>query len=187
MAIALGWRVSHSTALVVAVGGTPEAPVVVHRDHVTLIEDESIAEPYHVAAGRPIEEAPAFLASVEESAARTAEAIIRGLASSLGPVVAVGVVGGNRRLPELSRILVKHALLHAADRDLHEQAIAEGATRGGVLVTMVPATGTLIGDASALLGIDVTATLAAAGKAVGPPWTKEHREATTAALVALRS
>jgi hypothetical protein len=111
--------------------------------------------------------------------------VLSGLCSSLGSVTAVGVVGGNRRLPELPRILESHARLHAADRDLYEQAVIEGATRAGLSVTSVPATGRLFDQASQMLGVDIEQVLSSLRASIGPPWQREHKEATAAALVAL--
>ena len=187
-AIGLGWRVHSWWAVVVAVRGTAVSPEVVHRERVTLIDDAQLREPYHAAAAVPIEEAPALIGSVEEVAAASAQASLRGFVSSLGDVAAVGVVGGNRRLPtDLPQILAKHALLHAAERDLYERAIIQGATRAELPVTAIPATGRLFDDASRLLGVALEPSLAALGRSIGPPWQKDHKEAAAAALVALHA
>jgi hypothetical protein len=184
-AIGLGWRVHSWSAVVVAVSGPAGSPLIVHREQVMLLDDESLREPYHAAAALPLDEVPALITSVEKAATTAAVKAIRGFVSSLGPVAAVGVVGGNRKLPELPRILAKHALLHAADRALYEQAIIEGAMRTGLSVTTIPATGTLFDHASDVLGVKLEPSLAALGKSIGPPWQKDHKEATAAALVAL--
>lgn len=196
-AIGLGWRVHSWWAVVVAVSGPAESPDIVHRERVTLIDDESVREPYHAAAslvgGRAgldaeplLGEARALIDSVEKAAVAAAEATTRGFVSSLGPIAAIGVVGGNRRVPtELSPILASHARLHASERDLYGQAVVEGATRAGLPVTTIPATGKLLDHASELLGVPLAPPLAALGKSIGPPWQKDHKEATAAALVAL--
>ena len=187
-AIGLGWRVHSWWAVVVAVSGPAASPTVVHRERVTLLDDTSVQEPYHAAAALPLDEVPALIGSVEQAASAAAVATIRGLVSSLGPVEAVGVVRANRRLPtELPRILASHALLHACERDLYERAIVEGATRAGLPVATIPATGALLGDASRVLGVALEPSLAAVGKSIGPPWQKDHKEATAAALVALHA
>lgn len=186
-AIGLGWRIHSWSAVVVAVSGEPASPVIVHRETVTLLDDPSLQEPYHAAVGRPHDEALALFRSVEEAAASAAASATSGLVATVGPVTAVGVVGGGRRLPELSRILASHALLHAAERDLYEQAVIEGATRTGLPVTTVPATGKLMDHAQQVLGVELKRTLSALGKTVGSPWQKDHREATVAALLALGS
>jgi hypothetical protein len=184
--IGLGWRVHSWWAVVVAVSGPPASPVIVDREQVTLLDDPSVQEPYHVAVGLPLGDVPAFIESVEEAAAAAAMTAIRGFVSSLGPVAAVGVVGGNRRqATDLPRILASHARLHASERDLYERAVIQGATRAGLPVTTIPATGTLFADASQVLGVALEPSLAALGKAIGPPWKKDHKEATAAALLAL--
>ena len=184
-AIGLGWRVVHSSAVVVGISGPPGSADVVFRDTITLLDDASIEEPYHAACALPRDEVPAFIKSVEETASAAAASVIRGFVASLGSVAAVGVVGADRRLPELERILVKHALLHAADRNLYEQAIVEGASRAGLPVATLPATGKLFDHASEVVGVALGPALAALGKSAGPPWQKQHREAAAAALVAL--
>lgn len=185
-AIGIGWRIHSWWAVVVAVSGPAASPVVVRRERVTLLDDASVQEPYHAAVGLALDEAMALIRSVEEAAASAAASTVSGFASSLGSVATVGVVGGNRRLPtELPRILASHALLHASERDLYEQAVIEGATRAGLPVTTVPATGRLLDHASQVLGVTLETSLAALGKSMGPPWQKDHKEATAAALVAL--
>lgn len=197
--IGLGWRVHSWWAVVVAVRGPAESPDIVHRERVALIDDKSVREPYHAAAslvgGRVgldaepfLGEARGLIRSVEKAAAAAAEATIRGFVSSLGPIAAVGVVGGDRRAPtELPPILVSHARLHASERDLYEQAVIEGAARAGLPVTTVPATGKLFDHASDLLGVGLEPSISALGKSIGPPWQKDHKEATTAALLALKA
>jgi hypothetical protein len=187
-ALALGWRVHSSSAVVVAVSGPAASPVVVHREVVTLLEDEAVREPYHAAVAVPFEEAPALIASVAAAAAVAAEATIRGFASSLGAIAAIGLVGGDRRIPsDLRRILSSHALLHASERDLYERAVVDGATSAGVPVSTIAATGALFDDASRRLGVELGPVLAEVGKSIGAPWKKDHKEATAAALVALAS
>jgi hypothetical protein len=159
--------------------------MIVHREQVTLVDDESMREPYHAAVAVPRSEAPALIASVETAAVAAAEEAIRGFVSTVGPIGAVGVVGGNRRLPELAQILTKHARLHEAERDLYEQAIVDGAVRAGLPVTTIPATGKLFSEASHVLGVALEPALAALGKSIGPPWQKNYQEAAAAALFAL--
>ncbi|MEN3273314.1 MAG: hypothetical protein V7636_2075 [Actinomycetota bacterium] len=183
--IGLGWRIHSTSAVVVAVRGPASSPEIVHREEVVLVDDPSRQEPYHAAVGMPLDEARVFITSMEETVASAAASVLSGLCSSLGSVTAVGVVGGNRRLPELPRILESHARLHAADRDLYEQAVIEGATRAGLSVTSVPATGRLFDQASQMLGVDIEQVLSSLRASIGPPWQREHKEATAAALVAL--
>lgn len=183
--IALGWRVHSWWAVVVAVRGPAAAPAVLARERVTLLDDPAVQEAYHAAVRLPLDEAPAFIASVQEDAAEVASVLIARMASSLGPIATVGVVGGDRKLPDLARILAKHALLHAAERNLYEQAVVQGAAQAGLRVTALPATGNLLDDASRILGVELEPLLHDLGDSIGKPWQKDHREATAAALVAL--
>jgi hypothetical protein len=187
-AIGLGWRTHSWWAVLVAVSGPAASPVVVHRERVTLLDDVLERQPYHAAVDLPLDEARALIKSVEEAAAFAAASTIRGFTSSLGSVTTVGVVGGNRRPPmELPRILASHALQHAYERDLYEQAIIEGATRAGLPVTTLPLGKGIFDHASRVLGVALEPSLAALGKSTGPPWQKDHKEATAAALVALEA
>jgi len=186
-AIGLGWRVHSWWAVVVAVSGPATSPVLLRRERVILVDDPLVQEPYHAAVGKPLDEGKASIDAVAERAASAAASLLEGFTTALGSVATVGVVGGNRRLPELPRILGSHALLHAAERDLYEHAVIEGAARAGLPVMTIPATGALFDQASQVLGIELQATLAELGKSVGPPWQKDHKEATAAALLALAS
>lgn len=178
-----------SSAVLVAVKGPTSSPVIARREEVSLVANEALREPYHAAVGLPLDEAMALIKSVEEAAAAAAASIIGDWVASLGAVGCVGVVGGDRPArTDLERILTKHALLHSSERDLFEQAIIEGSARAGLPVSTIPAKGKgTVDHASTMLGLDLTPVLAVAGKALGPPWQKDHREATAAALVALEA
>ena len=188
-AIGLGWRIHSSSALVVALSGPAAAPVILHREEVCLIEDPVRCEPYHAAVGLSLDESKTLIDSIAEAATEAAASIIRGFTSSLGSIAAIGVVGGDRSVgSDLARILTKHALLHASERVLYEQAVIDGARREGLKVRTIPAKGrTTVDHAAGMLGVDLAAPLAAAGKAAGSPWQKDHREAAAAALVALQT
>jgi hypothetical protein len=187
-AVALGWRVHSWWATVVAVTGPASSPHVIHRDRVTLVDDASSREPYHAAVAVPLDDAPALIDAVARAAAAAAATAIAGFASSLGPLAAIGVVGGDRQVPtDLARVLRKHALLHASERDLYERAVVEGATHAGLPVATLPATKGIFDRASEIVGVPVEPPLAALGRSLGPPWQKDHKEATAAALVALHA
>jgi hypothetical protein len=197
--IGVGWRVQHASAVVVAVHGPASSPTVVHREEIVLFDHSTVEGPYHAAAARVggrlggeaepfLDPAKALIESAAKNAATAADVAIRRFISSLGPVGAVGVVGGNRKLPsDLLAILASHARLHEAERDLYEHSIAEGAARSRLPVTMIPAVGALLADASKTLGVELAPLLRALGKSIGPPWQKQHKEATAAALVALHA
>ena len=90
-------------------------------------------------------------------------------------VETVGVVGKVRNVPDdLQRILVAHALLHAAEGALYEEALLDAATRAGL--------GALLVEERT---IEIPAALDRLGKQLGPPWQKDHKLAASAALAVL--
>lgn len=59
--MAVGWRVTHTEALLVTVSGDATAPNVIHRESVALITDPKLREPYHAAAHLPASDAQALI------------------------------------------------------------------------------------------------------------------------------
>jgi hypothetical protein len=150
--------------------------VIKSRRRIELLHGALPRQPYHAAAegGLSIPDAKRLIAEVEAMAmAEAADATVS--AAEEFAASAVGIVGGGRQIPsQLERILASHALLHAAEGDLYEQAIAEAAGRHGMPVLFLPA-GT----------IAVSGAIEMAGKALGPPWQKDHKLAASVALMAL--
>jgi hypothetical protein len=173
---ALGWRCHSGWAVAVVASGSPATPAVLDRRRLELLDDLLPRQPYHGAAedGLDLSAAEALIGHVGKRAAEAAAAAILTAVAEFG-VCAVGIVGGGRIIPDaLERILRSHALLHAAEGDLYEQAIVEGAAQAALPVLMVsPKT------------IEISPALDGAGKSLGPPWQKDHKLAATAALAAL--
>jgi hypothetical protein len=194
-AAAIGWRAHSGWAVVVAVGGSAVDPIVLGRERVELLDGTLPRQPYHAAAEGAFssEDAARLIARVERAAVvaarRATESMLVELRDSGQMVVGAGLVAPVRRLPaELAGILASHPLLHAAEGKLYEDAITESAARAGLPLLVVDPK-SLVEDAATALGVsaaDLNAGLAAAGKRVGAPWQKDHREAATAALAALR-
>ena len=156
--------------------GAMSSPVILARRRIELVDGSVPRQPYHAAAedGLSARAGAALIERVEARAAAAAAAATRSVAKEFG-ISAVGIVGGARNLPsQLERILVSHALLHAAEGDLYEQALAEGAARTELPVHFL-----------ALKSIEIVDALDQAGKALGPPWQKDHKLAAAAALTAL--
>ncbi|MGW0810658.1 hypothetical protein [Nonomuraea sp. NPDC002799] len=69
---ALGMKEHCGWAVLVALGGVPDAPRVLLRERVTLLDDPALPDqPYHAAVGLGLDEAGGLIARVERSA-RTA-------------------------------------------------------------------------------------------------------------------
>jgi hypothetical protein len=193
---ALGWRTHSGWAVVVAIGGPSSDPMVLDRQRVELVDGPWPRQPYHAAVDDRLSlgDTSTLISDVERAAGSAAEAATTAAVAKLGQsgrrIVGVGLVARDRRIPdELDRILASHALLHAAEGELYERAVANAAAAAGLpLTTLGPKN--FLEDAASALAIEVGplgAGLVAAGRRAGPPWQKDHREAAAAALVALRA
>jgi hypothetical protein len=85
--------------------------------------------------------------------------------------------------PTLEKILASHAALHTAEGELFRDVLATVAQEHGFAVVRIPAK-KLKADAASLLG-DAEAWAKALGKGLGPPWSKDHRDAALAAKLTL--
>lgn len=173
---ALGWRAHSGWAVLVVVAGTSAEPQILERARVELLEGDLPRQPYHAAAegGLGEERASELIGRVEDAALERAAGALTAAVERFG-VTAVGVVGGGRAIPgELHRVLAAHALLHAAEGDLYEQALAAAAGRCGLPVHLEPAK-----------TLAVPAAVEASGRALGPPWQKDHKLAAAVAFAAL--
>jgi hypothetical protein len=178
---ALGCRSHSGWAVIVAVAGSFAAPLVLERRRVELLDGSLPVQPYHAAveSGLDLAATAELITRVEELAASRAAAALAemagGVDSSRFTVDRVAVVAKDRSLPDdLARILGAHPLLHAAEGDLYEQALAEGAARAGLRVRRVAPT-----------PVSVHPNLDSAARALGPPWQKDHKMAAAAALSVL--
>jgi hypothetical protein len=163
---------------------------------VELLDGSLPRQPYHAAAEGPLslDDAASLISQVERAAALSAtaatESIVAKLSESGRAVVGVGLAVGARSIPvELMKVLASHLLLHAAEGQLHEEALIEASARAGLPVTTL-GTKTILDDAATAMGVMVAelgAALASAGKLAGPPCQKDHREAAAAALTVLNS
>jgi hypothetical protein len=144
---------------------------------------------YHRAAELSIEEAAVLVGSAEEAVRKAAQqTILETLASIKLKIRAAGIPGGSTPLPsDLSKILGSHALIHAAEGHLFQQAVLDGCRSCGICGVSVR-TRELWPKAAALCGIDekrLRGTIDAIGKTIGPPWAADQKIAAAAGLVAL--
>jgi hypothetical protein len=162
--------------VLVVAEGSLEAPSVLARRRVELVDGGMPRQPYHAAAegGLSLTEASRLIGQVERAAQRAAATAARDAARRFGATVAA-VVGGGRAIPrELERVLASHPLLHAAEGALYEEAIAEAARASGLDVRLVPPGELVVAPAVDTLG-----------RVIGAPWQKDHKLAAAAALGAV--
>jgi hypothetical protein len=183
---------THSGWAVAVTAGLDEAGRlrVVDRRRVELIDDDVPRQAYHAAAGLPAAEARALVARVDTSIAARSREVLTNLSASSGDcsVVAAAVVGEPREIPDVDVVLASHARMHACEGEQYRRGLADAADELGLRVVRA-APGDLASRAGELLAWPaerIEDELAAVRKSLGPPWQKDHKEATLAALVALR-
>ncbi len=192
----LGFRVHSGWAAAVVVSLGEGAPVVLARERVHLVETFTyeFRQPYHTAEKMPFEEAGKFIARVQTEARQLAYQAIHGLQSDLekqgykltrcGLLLAAG-----RPLPELSKILASHALIHTADGELFREAIVDASTRLGLRTKGVQER-ELLERAAQVLRVQpavLTRRVTELGRPFGSPWSQDEKFATLVAWLALVS
>lgn len=176
----------------VLVDGLPE--LVDRRREITLDEGLPRQPHHHEAVEIDLAEAETLVASVKASAlARTRDALIR-LAADMAP--RYHLIGIARRadpvrpLPDtVAKIMRSHPAMHAADGVLYRRAFDQAAEALQLDVSVHPR-GHEAEMAAAALNMathEFEDLLKAMGKAVGPPWQKEHRWAVANGTVQLLS
>jgi hypothetical protein len=189
--VALGLKARTGRALLVAVGGGDELTVL-ERTQLPLLPEGDWA-PYHAAEGLPPAAARERVSRSIASANRLAAAGIRGaaerLASAGHSVCGCGVlVGPGMPAWSTEEILAVHVRMHQAEGELFRDVLIAGARAHGLEVVTLREKSALP-DAAEMLRLarpQLDDRLAALGRAVGPPWTKDQKEAAAAAIVALR-
>jgi hypothetical protein len=174
--VAFGWRSHSGWAVLVAVAGSRGAPKVLARDRVQLVDEPLPRMAYHAieAYDLSLPEGKALITKVRRAATTAATKAMKAAAKEFG-AGEVGVVGKVRNVPDdLRRILAAHALLHAAEGALYEEALLDAATRAGLDAVLVEER-----------TIEIPAALDRIGKQLGPPWQKDHKLAASAALAVL--
>lgn len=186
----MGFRDHSGWAVVIVLGGDAERPVLLHRERVQLLPASLPRQPYHAVAEQCAPQT--VIAQVEAEAAKAVSAhverITRGLADAGYQLIAAAVAASStdhRR--SLEAVLGSHTMLHAAEGQLYRDAIASAIEPLAPHVRRFPMRD-LMGIAATELGTapeDLRVRLAEMGKAIGPPWAADQKEAAAAAWIAL--
>ena len=183
---ALGVSDHSGWAVIAAVEGPPRSPTLLFCRRIQLCPDDLPRQAYHAVAeqGAP----PAVIAQVHQAARELAGGVLRQAVADAPRLTAVAVAMGRTQVPyELPRILASHSHLHAAEGELYRDAFAEAADAVGLrLVRFLNKE--VRSEAASGLGVplpELETRLASMGKLAGPPWTKDEKDATAAAILAL--
>lgn len=136
---ALGFRVHSGWTAVVALAVAKDAPVVLARERVHLVETFTyeFRQPYHTALKLEAGEGRAFVSRMRGEARRFALRAIRDARVRLEArgyeLARCGLLlASGRALPGLAQILASHALIHTADGELFREALVHASGRCGV-------------------------------------------------------
>ncbi len=189
----LGFRVHTGWAAAVALAGPLSTPRVIERRRFTLVDetDHDSVFVYHAAAERTGGAVERHISAARRVAQANAHRELAQLLSDLKAsgysVWAVGPPrGSGRPLPSLGDILRSHPVIHMAEAELFRSALAEACDRHGLAVAGVTSK-ELLQQAARVNGLraqSLKRRLDDLGRALGPPWTIDQKEAALAALVA---
>jgi|SRR5579884_941120 len=172
----LGWAV--------AVTASPDHTVV-DRRRVGLVEPGVTAAPIHYESRRlDVAGTAALVATVRASVERAASAALDELASaSAGPVVSISLRRWPPDFPDDIAVQRRSPWEARADAVMYRRILAELAQGRGWRVHLFDARD-VIGQAAGLLGVKADEVLEGPRATLGPPWTKDHRMALAATIVA---
>ena len=192
---AIGVRMHSGWGVLVAVAKEDGRVRVIARERIEIVDEKSGGkrQPYHFARAMRLGAAEKYLGKCAEDSQRLAEAAIGGISASLrerGFRVARCAVltGAGRELPELSKILAAHPLVHTAEGEFFREAICAACQRMKIAVSRVRER-ELEKTAKEMLGkaaLSAKKQIVDEGKTIGSPWTQEHKNAALAAWMILR-
>jgi hypothetical protein len=183
MKVAIGLKAHSGWAALVSVGRQNGSLVVSTRRRVDLVDEAWAKQPYHAAEHLAPEPARRLVARGVATARRLAIAEMRAAVADeqqkQNTVTACAVLVGTP-MPSwtVDEILAVHFRMHKAEGVLFRDVLADAATACALKLRTIPEKQL---NAPARLSRQV----AALGTTVGPPWGKDQKDATLAALIAL--
>ena len=195
MKVALGFKAHSGWAALVVIGDTGKELQVVDRRRLELVaSDLSWAkQPYHAAEDLDPKSAQKLVTKGTAAAYQTAQremlATVKSLRKQAHEIVACVVLVPSPMPPwSVAEILAVHFRMHKAEGVLFPEALASAAEKCGLNLISVPEK--QLGEhAEKVLATslhDLSNQVLKLGKTVGPPWGKDQKNATLAALIGLR-
>ena len=193
MKVAFGLKAHSGWAALIVIGKSGGEYIVIDRRRVELVEEAWARQPYHAADELEPQEARGLVKCGVDSARRIAlreiKLLLKREKARGNSVTGCAVLVGSP-MPDWStdEILAVHFRMHQAEGVLFRDALAGATRKIGLRLVAIPEK-ELAKTAQSTLGAsmgELTTTLAQLGKSVGPPWTKDQKDAALAAMVALR-
>jgi len=189
--VSIGLRAKTARAIVVVLGGTTEAPLVLTKLEIRLADPKipATAQPYHEVMDLPWEESQKAVrksaAAIETIARKALTRLTKELHSQGMKVSGVGIVGAKDR--DLARIGNYHIRAHAAEGVLFRRVLDLAADMNG-LKRRTFSDRELDQIAATELGAEaegVMRKLNGLRNTVAPPWRADEKQAATAAWLVL--
>ena len=173
-------------AILVAVSGDG---AFLDRRRVELVDEDLPKIPHHSEGQRlPIDEAVALVERVRESAERHAKLELDAVAMTLpGRIQGVALRQCPALPPTVAERIKDYWAQNNADWIMYRQALAIAAGARGWVVHWYDAKKVLDAARHALRIDDLDAHFLQLRRSIGPPWSKDHRVAMAAAIVAARA
>jgi hypothetical protein len=196
MKVTIGMKAHSGWAVMVVIGKSGNEFQVIDRRRIELVEKKDsrwAKQPYHAAEAMDPNAARDLVKRGTDAAYRTAEREMRAAANRLRDQkheIAVCAVLVANPMPEWSvdEILAVHFRMHKAEGVLFPEALVRAAGKCGLNVVAIPEK-LLSEHAEKALATplsELMTKITSLGKTVGPPWGKDQKNATLAAMVGLQ-
>jgi hypothetical protein len=193
--VALGFKAHSGWAALVVIGDSGKELRVVDRRRLELVDSDSswAKQPYHAAEDLDPKSAQELVKNGTEAAYQTAQrvmlAAVKSLRKQAHEILACVVLVPSPMPPwSVAEILAVHFRMHKAEGVLFPEALASAAEKCGLNLIRIPEK-QLSEEAEKLFAPPLTALttqVVRLGKTVGPPWGKDQKNATLAALIGLK-
>ena len=193
MKVVFGLKAHSGWAALVVLGRQKDDLVVVDRRRIELVEHEWAKQPYHAAEGLKSEVARDLVErgidAAHKIAVREMRAALKRELDRKNEVKACAVLVGSP-MPDWSvdEILAVHFRMHKAEGVLFRDALIHAAKECKIRAVEIPEK-ELMSHAEREVKTPankLSSQLSELGKAAGPPWGKDQKESTLAAMIALR-
>ena len=191
---ALGVRMHSGWGVLVAVSRDADSVEVLDRRRIVTVDSGTPGanQPYHYAAKLGLPEAERHLETCAAVSERLALAevkeVIRELDGRHYRIVGSAVLmASGRPLPSLAKVLASHPLIHTAEGEFFRNAASKACERLGISVMAIrerelaQRAEEAFGNAASR----VQSRISSLGRSIGPPWTRDHKNAALAASLIL--
>jgi hypothetical protein len=191
---ALGFRVHSGWTSLIALAVENDQPIILarQRPHLVATFSYTFRQPYHTAEKMDLAEAQIFLDQQRDEARVLALAALRSAQTEVTQqgyklTCAALLLASGRPLPELSKILASHSIIHTADGEFFREALLHACARANLAVAKIKDR-ELLATASTTLRRKPPALIRfinELGRPLGSPWTQDEKFAALGAWLAL--